>query len=202
MKKDPKMTAQETEEISVNAGGETYTYSNEAAATEPFDRIENAEAGSDSADPKRKLYWYQRLGRSVGGSIAACVSALVVVALVSGFSAFAGASVATGDERHDLNRIERSLDRGDDQMAPFDDRGDVAGKSKNIQDRNAMDSSTPKDSNADDSMTNRPEKDKVKPDNNSENTGSSDDSNKSRNADKKSENSETAKNERSSEASA
>ena len=202
MENDPKMTAQETEEISVNAGGETYTYSNEATATEPFDRIESTEAASDSTDPNRKLYWYQRLGRSVGGSIAACVSALVVVALVSGFSAFAGASVATGDERHDINRIERTLDRGDGQMTPFDDRGDVAGKSKNMQDRNGMDSSTPKDSNADDSMTNRPEKDKVKPDDNSESGGSSDDPNKSKNADKKSEDSGITKNERSSEASA
>ena len=79
--------------------------------------------GSDTTEEigskKEKVYWYQKLGRSIGASIATCVGALVIISLVSGFSAFAGAQIASSGERHDISKIERSIQDGDS----FDQNG-------------------------------------------------------------------------------
>ena len=103
----------------------------------------NAEEAAQGEAPKRKEYWYQRIGRSVGASIAACAGALAVVALVSGASAFAGAHLAYDDPSHDGSRMERSVDKGfqDDDAYPDDKglKGDIDSRSQGPEGRPGMD---------------------------------------------------------------
>lgn len=86
---------------------------NSSLSTKATAKLDPATALGDKTAEHPKEHWYQRFGKSVGSRIGICASALVVVALASGLSAYAGASVASNDPGHNAAHIERNLDKDD-----------------------------------------------------------------------------------------